>query len=49
MTPKQTRRLELLKEKIKQLEMYQDTKMPPSKAKTVKRLIKFYCKKLACI
>lgn len=47
MTPKQARRLELLEEKIKQLEMYHDTKCPESKKKTVRRLMKFYCKRLA--
>lgn len=49
MTPKQTRCAEILEEKIKQLEMYHDGKCPESKKKTVRRLMKFYCKRLACL
>lgn len=49
MTTKQIRRAELLEEKIKQLEMYHDTRCPESKKKTVRRLMKFYCKRLACL
>lgn len=50
MTTKQLRRVEILEEKIKQLERYHDgKKCPESKKKTVRRLMKFYCKRLACL
>lgn len=44
-----TRRVELLEEKIKQLEMYHDGKCPEKKLKTVRKLIKIYCRRLACL
>jgi hypothetical protein len=44
------RRIEILEEKIKQLEQYHDSsKCPERKLKTVRRLIEFYCRRLACL
>jgi len=43
------RRVELLEEKIKQLELYHDQKCPERKIKIVRKMIKFYCKRLACL
>ena len=41
------RRIEILEENIKQLEQYHDQKCPEVKLKTVRKLIKINCRKLA--
>lgn len=41
------KRARLLDEKIAQLQLYQDTKCPAVKIKTVRRLMKIYAKQLA--
>lgn len=44
-----TRKVELLEEKIKQLEQYHDSKCPEKKLKIVRKMIKIYCRRLACL
>ena len=41
------KRARLLEEKLAQLELYQDTKCPAVKIKTVRRLMKIYARQLA--